>query len=305
MAALATLIATLVVVLSSRPQRPRQSGRNASARSAAQESTPLRAAQLARAAPPGADRVDERAREDYARYLELSATPLHVVSDERAQASEVVALEGLLTEADVHHILELAERTATSDPTAVFDRSSWSGAHARDPHWRVTFLQANHVLQRKLPEIARKLTAAVRAVDAAQRWNATSGIKTAHLGIRCAEVHAQTRGGGLPDPEHRDHGSLVTVDVMLSDAGAFEGGHFSTFDAAGARVRHEFGRGTALVFLSLKRHGVTPVLSGRRQVLVLEFWQGAEVDVAGRDESQRWFGLEARGRSALYAAPAV
>ncbi|KAJ1627001.1 hypothetical protein T492DRAFT_596211 [Pavlovales sp. CCMP2436] len=238
----------------------------------------------------GAPEAARAAAEDYERYVALTRTPLHAVPDAEAEASEVLKIDGLLSAEEVRAVLAC---TSEADPSAVFDRSSWS-AHladeAREPHWQVVFLQADHVLQRRLPLIARKLRDAALSADAAH-WNATLGLGS-QLGIRCAELHRQSRGGGLPDPEHRDHGSLITIDVMLSDIGSFEGGSFTTFDADGRRVHHNFPTGSALVFLSLKRHGVTPITAGERRVLVVEFWQGANVSAAGRDENQRWFGLE-------------
>ena len=44
--------------------------------------------------------------------------------------------------------------------------------------------------------------------------------------MRCAELHDVRAGGALRDPGHFDGGSVVTVDVMLSDD--FEGGEFLT-----------------------------------------------------------------------------
>jgi predicted 2-oxoglutarate/Fe(II)-dependent dioxygenase YbiX len=250
------------------------------------------------AGPPEEDAEGAIARAEYERYVALTRTSLREVPDAEAQASEVFTVDALLTAEEVREVLDVAEEVRMADPSAVFDRSSWStqrgeAGAAREPHWQVVFLQADHVLQTRLPHIARKLTDAVLAVDAA-RWNTTLGLGS-QLGIRCAEVHSQRRGGGLPDPEHRDHGSLITLDVMLSDPeSAFEGGQFTTFGADGRRVPHRFPTGSALVFQSLKRHGVTPVTAGERRVLVVEFWQGANVSTAGRDENQRWFGLERR-----------
>lgn len=240
---------------------------------------------------------EQAARLDYERYRDLFRTPLHEVCDDAAQASDVVRVENLLSAKEIEQLLELADSTAADDPSVVFDRSGWSGAAGeaeRKPHWQVVFLQANHVLQNELPHITRKLIEAARAADA-HAWNATGGLLDEHIGIRCAEVHTQQRGGGLPDPQHRDHGSLLTLDLMLSEEGAFEGGEFTTFDADGRRKSHDFSRGSALIFLSLKRHGVRPVVSGVRRVLVVEFWQGVDVARPGRDEGLRWYGLERAG----------
>lgn len=282
--------------LSTQPARRALAGTRIRARAFAD----VRMAGDARAAThagPDADgeRSSEADRADYEAYLALTRTPLREVPDGEAQASHVIALEGLLSAEEAALVLGLAEQTALRDPGAVFDRSPWSWAGAPPaaaaraaPHWQVVFLQAGHQLQARLPALAARLKRAAREVDEAQGWNATRGLSDAQLGIRCAEVHRQSAGGGLPDAQHRDHGSLITIDVMLSDSGSFEGGEFSTYDARGRRRGHVFERGTALVFLSLKRHGVTPVRSGVRRVLVLELWQGADVSVAGRDESQRW-----------------
>jgi hypothetical protein len=120
--------------------------------------------------------------------------------------------------------------------------------------------------------------------------------------------------GALFDPCHRDTGSLVTVDVRLSDPvnGDFTGGHFRTPErsttaaaaiaaassttadtaatvssstgtpaadiaAAGDGVlsydEHTFELGDVVVFVSHRRHGVSPVLTGQRCVLVMELWQ--------------------------------
>jgi hypothetical protein len=119
--------------------------------------------------------------------------------------------------------------------------------------------------------------------------------------------------GALIDPCHRDTGSLVTVDVMLADPvnGDFTGGRFRTpqrsitttaasaaaataassitaatvsgaMSAADTTVpsddvlsydEHTFELGDVVVFVSHRRHGVSPVLTGQRCVLVMELWQ--------------------------------
>eukprot|EP01047_Picozoa_sp_COSAG01_P055284 COSAG01_NODE_6138_length_3829_cov_4.557105_2_plen_191_part_00 len=64
---------------------------------------------------------------------------------------------------------------------------------------------------------------------------------------------------------------------MLSSPGVdFQGGEFCTTGGDGAAVAHSFDRGDCLVFQSHRRHHVTPVTAGRRNVLILEFWKGEE-----------------------------
>jgi len=128
-----------------------------------------------------------------------------------------------------------------------------------------------------------------------------------------------TCSGALPDTTHYDAGSLVTVDVMLSERGDFRGGEVATLECDGsmritggsevvdaggeaggeggagaagaagggqAEVDRQGGwqRGSALIFPSHKYHTVLPVRGGRRRVLVVEFWAGSERVCAHRCE---------------------
>ena len=87
---------------------------------------------------------------------------------------------------------------------------------------------------------------------------------TTPLGVRCVEYHTVEPGGSLPYPHHHDAGSLVTIDVMLSDPQRdFEGGMFATLEPDGRLERQdEFRQGDALVFVSHKFHCVAPVTGG-------------------------------------------
>jgi hypothetical protein len=269
---------------------------------------------VARAALPAVDSSgssisDERLRADYEQYLALQQRPLRLVPVDEAQASSVVHLDGLLDEDDMAALSDLAHAASLADPSCVSDRSSWSdpgqiraqiseGAEANDQGsvWSVVFLQAGRRLQRRLPAITTKLLAAVRAADQSN-WRALSGL--AHCNIRCAEYHTMRPGGGLADPEHYDYGSLLTLDVMLSEPGAdFEGGTFRTLEPDGSMRSHQFERGSALLFLSHKPHCVAPVTRGTRHVLVVEIWEGLASSFAGRDEGCRWFGLEQEAQGA-------
>merc|ERR1711924_327646 len=63
---------------------------------------------------------------------------------------------------------------------------------------------------------------------------------------------------------------------MLSHTADFEGGAFRTLEADGNLLSHPFERGDLNVFLSHKYHCVDPVMHGRRQVFVCEWWEGLE-----------------------------
>ena len=76
---------------------------------------------------------------------------------------------------------------------------------------------------------------------------------------------------------HYDFGSVLTIDVMLSQPGAdFKGGAFQTPEADGSVRAHRFEYGDALVFVSHKPHFVAPVEAGERRVLIMELWEGEE-----------------------------
>ena len=96
------------------------------------------------------------------------------------------------------------------------------------------------------------------------------------VALRCAEHHTVLRSGGLPIQQHYDHGSLITMDLMLSETSDFEGGTFRTLEPDGTLQARPFERGDLNVFLSHKYHCVDPVTSGRRQVFVCEWWEGLE-----------------------------
>ena len=94
---------------------------------------------------------------------------------------------------------------------------------------------------------------------------------TTPLHIRCVELHAYSVGGALVTPGHRDNGSKRTLVVQLSDAGAFDGGRFVTWNE-GAAVLHEMAEGDGLLIDSERMHNVQPVTRGLRHSLVIELW---------------------------------
>ena len=141
------------------------------------------------------------------------------------------------------------------------------------------YLQHNGV-PRDVAPIVERLEALVRELDA-EHWGILASEEAAADGpmtARCVEFHEYGASGRNECQSHYDAGSLFTADVMLSDTSEFEGGEMlttATGEDGSERVsRHTFERGDALVFLSHKAHSVARVRSGRRAVLVVEFWQG-------------------------------
>jgi hypothetical protein len=104
-------------------------------------------------------------------------------------------------------------------------------------------------------------------------------------------------------PTHCDYGSLVTIDLMLSDTSEFDGGMFETLEPDGTLLAHPFERGDALVLLSHKWHSVTPLRRGRRNILVSEIWEGLPRRCAQRCD-QPWMPCLC-GFEKLYAADSM
>ena len=105
-----------------------------------------------------------------------------------------------------------------------------------------------------------------------------------------SSIDGRPTRGGLHTKRHCDHGSLVTIDILLTDPAQIEGGVLQTLEPDGELLGHAWERGDALVFLSHKYHCVSPLTRGTRQVMVCELWQGTENRSPSRDEGLRWAG---------------
>lgn len=107
--------------------------------------------------------------------------------------------------------------------------------------------------------------------------------------VRTIELHHYSEGGGLITPGHVDHGSELTMSILLSDPDSVSGGDFVTYGSRkndGAHdadaddddekpvvpIAHKMGRGDAILFNSGKLHNISTVTSGVRQSLVVELW---------------------------------
>eukprot|EP00931_Biecheleriopsis_adriatica_P000993 TRINITY_DN101180_c0_g1_i1.p1 TRINITY_DN101180_c0_g1~~TRINITY_DN101180_c0_g1_i1.p1 ORF type:complete len:218 (+),score=32.61 TRINITY_DN101180_c0_g1_i1:96-749(+) len=177
-----------------------------------------------------------------------------------AQSTHVVCLPSFMSPEEVRCCQELA-----------VEFRNRPGVNKPMP-WEVLFLQANGFFKSRQPGLYQKLRDAVILADR-QHWGL---IGNGACNLRVAEFHSHTAPSkGLPDPHHHDQDSLVTIDVLLGE-GKYEGGVFRTLESDGSFLEHPVVVGDALVFVSHKYHSVTPLVTGLRQVLVLEFWRGPE-----------------------------
>lgn len=151
-----------------------------------------------------------------------------------------------------------------------------------------------------MPELAVRIAALARHVDAEVGWGllegipfggAAAGLSVAgaegaaagsSINIRVVEWHEYWHEATLCQREHFDRGSLITVGMMLSSTDDFEGGAFQTLEADGTMKTHTYEQGDALVFVSHKYHCVAPVTNGKRNVMIVELWRGPERHCAHR-----------------------
>lgn len=158
------------------------------------------------------------------------------------------------------------------------------------PKWETIYLQNQSYFQTHHPKIYTRIKTLVHDIDA-EHWGLLDALeKTVGIGVnaRCIEFHEYGLNARRICGLHVDTGSLFTVDIMLSDTSEFEGAKFITDQLPSSdedvdpkvmlphNQLNRFQQGDALVFLSHKRHSLTPIKSGTRQVLVLEFWEGSE-----------------------------
>ncbi|KAL9189397.1 hypothetical protein ACHAXT_009072 [Thalassiosira profunda] len=181
-----------------------------------------------------------------------------------AQRTQVVRLEKFLSSEEIDNIHKVARS----------ELASFSEGEKRGDAWNVLYLQHNDVFKRRLPDLRQKLLDAARRVDSDSKWHLFDRVD--HVNIRVVEYHQMQDRGELADLKHYDLNSLITMDVMLSEPESFEGGDLQTLEANRILTKHTFEQGDALLFVSHKYHCVGRVTSGRRNVMVIEFWHGPE-----------------------------
>ena len=189
---------------------------------------------------------------------------------------------------------------SSADIKAVRDLAASLPMMGGAANWGTKYLHWQSHFQQKLPNLYNRILRFVRRVDTKESWNL---LRYSHehdrLQVRCTEYHQVSPGGALTQYQHKDTGSLVTIDCLLTDTSEFTGGQFCVMQATGASASvsspsavgsdgdldlwewtnmepQRFDKGDAIVFPSHKFHNITPLLSGRRAVLVMELWEGEE-----------------------------
>ena len=203
-----------------------------------------------------------------------------------AERSSVLVIRQLLSASDIQHVFEAAAASHVDQKVWPRRRLTPPGAPAHDVRYSgshvALFLHCDRYLYKSWPALYATLVSGMRSHGTAAWGDAINSATP--LNVRCIELHTYTEGGGLPDPTHRDCGSILTLSVLLSDSAAVDGGHFVTW-SEGEPVVHALEAGDAVLFRSEKRHNVQSISRGTRHSLVVELW-AADTNVS----LSRWTG---------------
>ena len=197
-----------------------------------------------------------------------------LVSEADAQRTSVKRLPRFLSDADIESIHAAADTARAEAEAAGFKVSATYERQVREGG-RTVWL--NHRVLALLPGLHGRMMAAAKAADR-ELWGGVLDNRLA-LNLRSSEYHLVTHDAAdasrnIPMPVHADYGSLITINLMLSDISEYEGGVFQTLEPGGSLLAHTFERGDALVLLSHKWHAVSQLEAGRRNILVSEIWEG-------------------------------
>jgi len=188
---------------------------------------------------------------------------------------KVYRARGVLNSNEIDDIFRFEEESGSKLGQT---RRDAKGVKRLDGTWKTTYLQTDHSFQQKFPILFKRLVDVARVADKENGWN----ILQEPIHARVIELHTLEPGAGLPEKKHHDFGSLVTVDVMCSERSSFKGGELATLEENGQLDSHHFEKGDAIVFPSHKFHCVGDLQEGKRQVLVMELWNGEERRCAHR-----------------------
>ena len=232
---------------------------------------------------------------------------LGLLIPDEAQYTMVHKISKFLSDEEIEDLKQAIKTLQQDRKIGVVERNAkGQSAKFNDCVWRTSFLHTNGHFKSLFPSLHAKIKRKIIEVDG-EVWHmikpkrdSSDGEKDGfeHLNIRTVESHEYIQGGKLGCTKHYDAGSIVTIDIMLSDPESeFEGGElsFPHFESVGTEstkseafstdevVRLE--KGDMALFLSHKYHNVLPVRSGKRHVMVMELWNGPEKTCPHRCET--------------------
>lgn len=209
-------------------------------------------------------------------YLDDAANVLlDVVDVQKARASRVIAEGAVCTAADVLALEEV--KASILSTTTSLENNPENGTHV---HKRATMMNDGNALLSAEPQLVAKLLQFAARAWGKGGWSDVGGPLEAlqggisNLSIRVMELWEYEAGGGLKDPYHFDVDSVLTIVVLLSESGDYDGGEFRTYEDGDVHKVHPMERGDAICFVSHKYHNIAELTRGTRRSLVTELWQG-------------------------------
>ena len=182
---------------------------------------------------------------------------------------------------NAEEIQQIQDAACRIKPAAGIINRDTDGNNVARGSWETTYLHTGGQVFDLLPELMGKIRRAVYEIDQ-EHWGLLTDLAEDEVNVRCVEYHEYYDKGRLRHLKHHDTGSLITVDFMLSAATDFVGGDFQTLEADGSLLKHSFEQGDLTAFVSHKFHAVGPIDSGRRNVMIVEFWRGPQRQCAHR-----------------------
>lgn len=173
-----------------------------------------------------------RSRDDAVRLMDAKT----------AQRTRVVRIPKLLTSDEVAELLAVFACIDRRCGHVSFGANSDNEVSQRGGRWDTCYIHTAGLFKQTAPALYSKIIEAAFNADLST-WKvlheedtrvAASPTRRTDVSVRTAEIHTVSDSGGIPDVNHRDLGSLVTIDVMLSKPETdFSGGQFQTLEADG------------------------------------------------------------------------
>mmetsp|Transcript_20774 Transcript_20774/g.29620 ORF Transcript_20774/g.29620 Transcript_20774/m.29620 type:complete len:287 (+) Transcript_20774:469-1329(+) len=136
-------------------------------------------------------------------------------------------------------------------------------------------------MQKFMPQFTDYLMSSLCAAAEEVGWHPYPRL----LGIRCIESLMYYPGGELR--MHTDSESIFTIVIMLSrPERCFTGGDFVIKKKDDSVIKVSPNAGDAIIFDSYSLHGVDAIISGKRNVLVLELWAYQDTIMFGKRPPQ-------------------
>lgn len=203
----------------------------------------------------------------------------------------ILIIKDLIDVIDINHLNSLSECVKASFPAQFLNRSFdtplmyeegvLSASHLDDESAggykggnTVIFIEG--FMQKLMPDFVEYIMRSLSDATSKANWHPYPR----HLGLRCIESLCYFSGGELS--YHTDSGSIFTVVIMLSDPiNSFTGGDFVIKNKTNDKdeiLRITPSLGDAIIFDSCSMHGVDTIMSGQRNVLVIELWPYEDSD---------------------------